>query len=294
MPTRKTCYPRRRQVREELVDNIWNLFAVVSEIPNRAFQHTGDIVPPARITARASSTTSVKVGEGLRSWYCSSTVFSPLNPGVRVKVTRPSAERHQSLMSEQGPIVLCTIICSGKRDHKVLHCMKRWNRALVVPLATGICIGDIKGWSGCLMRTYQPPSQLVYQSIRRSSERPTGGRRWTPMLLRDSNNSVHLTALQITLDLQQVHSSDFLSHPFHQFSHRHDFRLFWRSFSSFPFPVVLPFPNIFLKRIQEYNKSFKMKHIHGRKSSAESGHVWAHLYQGSGNCRVGETGGGER
>ena len=115
----------------------------------------------------------MKVGEGLRSWYCSSTVLSPLSPGARVNVTRPSAERHQSLASEQGPIVLCTIICSSKRDHKGFHCMKRWDRALVIPLASGICRGDIKGWSGCLMRTYRPPSQLVYQSIRRSSERPT-------------------------------------------------------------------------------------------------------------------------
>ena len=118
----------------------------------------------------------MKVGEGLRSWYCSSTVFSPLSPGVRVNVTRPSVKRHQSLVSEQGPTVLCTIICSRERHHKVFHCMKRWDRALVVSLATGICIGDIKGWSGCLMRTYQPPCQLVYQSIRRSSERPTGRR----------------------------------------------------------------------------------------------------------------------
>jgi len=112
----------------------------------------------------------------LRSWYCSSTVFSPLSPGIRVKVTRPSVERHQSLVSEQGPTVLRTIIRSGKRDHKVFHRMKRWDHALVVPLASGICISDIKGWSGCLMRAYQPPSQLVYQSIRRSSERPIGRR----------------------------------------------------------------------------------------------------------------------
>lgn len=145
MPTGKTCYPGRREVRKELVDNIRNLFVGVSEIPNRAFRRTGDIVPPARITARASSTTPVKIGEGLRSWYCSSTVFSPLSPDVRVNVTRPSVERHQSLVSEQEPIVLCTIICSGKRDHEVFHCMKRWDRALVVPLASGICIGDIKG-----------------------------------------------------------------------------------------------------------------------------------------------------
>lgn len=228
---------------------------------------TGDIVPPARMTDRADSTTSWKVVDGLRRRYFISISNFSLLPLLE-NMMRPSIA-----LSINTWLRIIYVL-----DYLLL---RRWDPAWILPplAVAGVSLMQsltqlICKWD--LLRMVRRPRLPCCPSANATSAYPEIFREiWNRVTTRSGTGikDKYLVLLEVGPNLQQVDSVDLLAQPLHVIRYAHYFR------SSLLLPLFSSSPVFchFWHRIEIGDEPPELKAVYHTEASTEFVVIGFHL-----------------